>query len=308
MKRIPCPGGLIALSLLAAVPSLAFAQDHSHHPPSETKPVADEKQDEHAAHAEHVSQKDSKPPQAESDDSTQAPTTPIPPLTDADRAAAFPPLQQHMQHAPEFNSFVQFNRLETWDAEHGRGIGWEGTAWFGSDLHRLWLRSEGERVVGRTEAADLEVLYGRSVSRWWDVLAGLKHDGGEGPDRTWAAVGVQGLAPQKFEVEITAYLGESGQTQLSLEAEYELLLSNRWVLQPLAEAELFGKDDPARGIGSGLSTVELGLRLRYEWHRQFAPYVGLVHERSFGGTADARRNAGEVTRDTRVVVGVRFWF
>ncbi|QOW18691.1 copper resistance protein B [Lysobacter ciconiae] len=236
------------------------------------------------------------------------PITPIPAVTDIDRAAAFPVLHRPMEHAPEINSYVVFNRLEAWDADPGTGQAWEGEAWIGSDLNRLWLRSEVERSGGRTDAAELEVFYGRSVSTWWDVLAGIKHDFQPGDSQTWAAFGVQGLAPMKFDVSATAYVGDSGQTAANLEAEYELLLTNRLILQPLVEITAFGKDDPQRGVGSGLSSVEAGARLRYEINRRFAPYVGVAHERVFGNTADLRRADGEDTRDTRLVAGVRIWF
>jgi copper resistance protein B len=178
----------------------------------------------------------------------------------------------------------------------------------GTDMHKLWLRSEGERVRGHTESADVEVLYGHPVSRWWDVVAGVRHDIAPGADQDFAAIGVTGMAPYKFEIEATAYIGTSGQTTARVEAEYELLLTNRLILQPLVEAQWHGKDDRSRGIGSGLGKVEAGLRLRYEVTRKFAPYVGLVHERSFGGTADLRRDEGEPTEDTRVIAGVRLWF
>ena len=231
---------------------------------------------------------------------------PIPALSDADRNAAFPAVMAHRMRDNQVFDFVQFNRLEAWDADAGTGIAWDGQAWIGTDLDRLWLRSEGERTDGRTEASDLEVLYGRSVARWWDVVAGVRHDFRPGPSQNWAAIGVVGLAPQKFEIEATAYLGESGQTAARVEVGYELLLSNRVILQPLIEANLFGKDDARRGIGSGLGTVEAGLRLRYEFTRRFAPYIGIVHERAYGRTADLRHNVG--IDDTRLVMGVRIWF
>lgn len=236
------------------------------------------------------------------------PITPIPVLTDADRAAAVPPDHAHMIHADTMQRFVLFNRLEAWNADPGTGLAWEGQAWFGSDLNRLWLRSEGERVGGKTEGADLEVLYGRSVARWWDLVAGVRHDFQPGGSQNFAAVGVMGLAPQKFEVEATAYIGERGQTAARMEAEYELLLTNRLVLQPLVEANFYGKNDPIRGIGSGLSTIEAGFRLRYEVIREFAPYIGIVRERAFGNTADLRRSEGEDIDDTRIVAGFRIWF
>ena len=239
---------------------------------------------------------------------SQAPREPIPPLTDADRAAAFPPLRQHMQHAREFNTYVLFDRLEVGDTDHGRGEAWEATAWFGGDLNRLWLRSEGEREGGVTGAANLEALYGRSITPWWDVVVGAKHDFKPGRSQDWFAVGLQGLSPYKFEVQATAYVGASGRVAANVEAEYDVLLTNRLILQPLVELEFNGSQDKQRGVGSGLSTLEAGLRLRYEFSRRFAPYVGVVHERAFGDTADLRRDEGESTRDTRVVAGVRVWF
>ncbi len=239
---------------------------------------------------------------------TTLPRTPIPPVTDADRAAAVPPGGHHAMTDNVIHSYFLLNRLEAWDADTGTGQTWEGQGWIGTDLNRMWLRSEGEREDGRTEAADLEVLYGRSVSTWWDVVGGIRHDFQPGGSQTFAAIGVQGLAPQKFEVEATAYLGEGGQTAARFEAEYELLLTNRLILQPLVEIEAYGRNDMARGIGSGLSTAEAGLRLRYEFTRQFAPYLGVVHERAFGRTADLRRDAGESTNDTRLVAGLRIWF
>ncbi|MEQ7780284.1 copper resistance protein B [Xanthomonas hortorum] len=236
------------------------------------------------------------------------PGTPIPVVTDEDRAAAVPPPNDHPVHDNTIQHYVLLNRLEAWNADPGTGLAWEGQGWIGTDRNRLWLRSEGERADGRTEAADLEVLYGRSIATWWDLVAGIRHDFKPGDSQSFVAIGVQGLAPQKFEVEATAYVGERGQTAARFEAEYELLLTNRLILQPLVEVNLFGKDDPARGIGSGLSTAEAGLRLRYEFTRQFAPYIGVVYERAFGGTADLRRAEGEDINDTRVVAGFRIWF
>lgn len=236
------------------------------------------------------------------------PREPIPQPTDADRAAAFAPIKLHMQHAPEFNHYVLINRLEAVDAEHGNAQAWEGQAWFGNDTDRLWLRSEGEREDGRVESANLEALYGRAISPWWDVVVGAKHDLRPEHGQTWAAFGVQGMAPYKFEIAATAYIGEAGRTALNFEAEYELLLTNRLILQPLIEVDLYGRDDPQRGIGAGLSEAELGLRLRYELRREFAPYAGYVWSRKFGSTAEFARMAGGGEADRMWVAGVRFWF
>jgi copper resistance protein B len=232
----------------------------------------------------------------------------IPPLTDADRTVAFPDVAGHPAHDNSIQTFVLLDRLERWNADDGNGLAWEALGWVGTDMNRLWLRSEGDRVDDTTESADLEVLYGRSIARWWDVVAGVRHDLGEGPSQTFAAIGVMGLTPYKFDVEATAYIGESGQTAARFEAEYHTLLTNRLILQWLAEADLYGKEDARRSIGSGLSTVEAGLRLRYEFTRRFAPYIGVAWERAYGTTADFRREEGEDLDDTRFVAGLRIWF
>jgi copper resistance protein B len=236
------------------------------------------------------------------------PRTPIPALTAADRAAAVPPPSDHPVHDNGIFSYVLFNRLEAWDAHPGAGLGWEGQAWIGTDLNRTWLRSEGARVAGRTESADLEILYGRSISPWWNLLAGVRHDVAPGQAQNFAALGVVGLAPYKFEVEATAYLGQSGQSAARVEIAYEVLLTNRLIAQPWLEINAYGQDDARRRIGAGLATVEAGLRLRYEITRRFAPYIGIVHERAFGRSAQWRRADGETVDDTRLVAGVRIWF
>lgn len=239
---------------------------------------------------------------------TAAPREPIPEITEADRVAAFPDVAGHAVHDNAVHWFVLLDRLETWDEDDASPIAWEGSGWIGTDLDRAWVRSEGEAVDGTVESANVELFYGRAVARWWDAVVGVRHDFGDGPSRTFAAIGVMGLAPYMFEVEATAYLGESGQTGLGLEAEYETLFTNRLILQSVIEAEAWGKDDPARGIGSGLSKVEAGFRLRYEFTRRFAPYVGIVRERVFGQTADFRETNGGEVDDTRFVLGLRTWF
>nr|AOH37570.1 copper resistance protein CopB [Luteimonas sp. JM171] len=238
-----------------------------------------------------------------------APLEPIPTVTPADRATAFPDVGMgHPVHGTSVQWFAQANRLETWDADEGDALAWDGSGWVGGDLNRIWVRSEGEAIDGSVESADVEVLYGRAIARWWDAVVGIRHDFGDDPSQTFAALGVVGLAPYMFEIEATAYLGESGQTGLGVEAEYETLFTNRLILQSLVEAEFWGKDDASRGIGSGLSKAEAGLRLRYEFTRQFAPYIGVVHERTYGGTADLRRARGDDIDDTRFVIGLRTWF
>ncbi|MEH6416156.1 copper resistance protein B [Pseudomonas sp. CGJS7] len=333
------PRSALALSLLLSAAAQAQSHDHNAHAaPAQAKseqaqPTVDHSKMDHSK-MDHSTMQKPTPSKAtgdsEMDHSTMdhsqmdhskmdhapaakpqtsdTPREPIPVPTPADRTAAFPPISLHMQHAPEFNHYVLFNRLEAVEADHGGAQAWEGQAWFGTDTDRLWLRSEGEREHGRTESANLEALYGRAISPWWDLVVGAKHDFRPQRAQTWAAVGVQGMSPYKFEVAATAYIGPSGRSALNFEAEYELLLTNRLILQPLIEVEVSGKQDARRGVGSGLSTVEAGLRLRYEISRQFAPYIGISRERAFGDTADYRRDEGEDIDDTRWVAGVRVWF
>lgn len=181
-------------------------------------------------------------------------------------------------------------------------------AWYGRDYNRAVFKSEGEINNGELEEASTELLWGHAITAFWDTQLGLRYDSGEAPNRAWLGFGVQGLAPYWFEVDAAAYVGEEGRTALSFEAEYELLLTQRLILQPRFEAELYGKEDVERGIGSGLSEVTAGLRLRYEFWREFAPYVGVEWAGKYGGTADYARAAGQDTTQSRVVAGVRFWF
>lgn len=181
-------------------------------------------------------------------------------------------------------------------------------AWYGHVYDRAVLKAEGEIDGGTTEAARTELLWGHAIATFWDAQLGLRYDSGEGPNRTWLALGVQGLAPYWYEVDVAGYLGEDRRTALRLEAEYELLLTQRLILQPRIEAELYGKRDAERGLGSGLSELTAGLRLRYEIRREFAPYIGFEWARKYGATEDLVRAAGDEPRESRVVAGLRFWF
>jgi copper resistance protein B len=240
----------------------------------------------------------------------EAPVLPpfVRPITDADRVAAFPDVHGHAAHDNAINYFLLFDQAEWLSAGSGLALNWDTKGWVGRDRDRVWFRSEGEREGGRIAHAEAQLFYGRAVGRWWDVLAGVRQDMRPGPGRTFAAIGLQGLAPYWFEVEATAYVGESGRTHFRLETEYELLITNRLILQPLVEIEFYGKDDRERRIGAGLSSLDTGLRLRYEFRRELAPYVGLTWNRQFFGTADLARDAGDAVSTARLAVGLRTWF
>ena len=232
----------------------------------------------------------------------------IPRLTDEDRKAAFPDLPGHAVHDRAVQSFILLDQFE-WQASRETGaVSLDSKGWIGGDRNRIWLRAEGQGEGRRVEDAELHALFGRQISRWWDVVAGMRQDFRPGPAQTWAAVGVQGLAPYWFEVEATLYLGEEGRTAAILSGEYDVLLTQRLILQPKIELNLHGKDDPESGIGSGLSEGELALRLRYEIRRELAPYLGVTWTHSFGRTADFVRSEGGDASDLQVVAGLRMWF
>jgi copper resistance protein B len=229
------------------------------------------------------------------------------PITDDDRAAAFPDVEGHSLRDTAVNYFVLFDQLEWQSASRATDLSWDTKGWVGKDRDRLWFRTEGERSGQRIAGTQTHLLYGRALVRWWDVVVGIRQDVRPGSPQTWAAVGLQGLAPYWFEVEVTGYVGPSGRTQLRVETEYELLVTNRLVLQPLLEMEVHGRADPVRGLGAGLTHLDGGLRLRYEFRREFAPYLGLTWNRKFFGTADRAVASGEPTSRARLAVGVRVW-
>lgn len=238
----------------------------------------------------------------------QAKPAHAPPLTDEDRAAAFPDVAGHAVHDRMVNTFVLFDQME-WQAANGRGVfNWDTKGWAGGDVHRLWFRTEGAADEDGVDHAEAHVLYGRAIARWWDLVAGVRQDIRPGPGRTSAAFGIQGLAPYWFEIEATGYVGEGGRTHARFEAEYDALITNRLILQPLIELEFYGRSDLARRIGAGFSTVDLGFRLRYEIRRELAPYVGFTWQRKLGGTADLARSAGEDPGAARLLLGLRTWF
>ncbi|HEY9254718.1 MAG TPA: copper resistance protein B [Stenotrophomonas sp.] len=304
--------GLLSCALWVALPALA--QDHAAHTEPMDHSQMDHSKMDHSkmdhsidhSTMDHSTMDHSTMDQSQ--DATDAPRTPLPALTKEDFASAFPVLQTTHAHSTKPVSYVLVDRLEGWNRDAGSGHAWEVNGWFGGDIHRLRLRSEGERAGGRTHSADVELLYGRAITPWWEMVAGVRQDFAPGAAQTRAAIGIQGLAPYKFEVSATAYLGGGSDAALRLEGEYTLLLSRRWILQPRVEAGLSANEDRSRGEGGGLDKLSAGVRLRYEVSRRFAPYVGWEHERRFGNAADLAREAGERARESRFVAGVRFWF
>lgn len=232
----------------------------------------------------------------------------IRPLTDADREAAFPDVRGHTVHDQVIHYLVLLDGLELQTAAGESRAHWDANGWVGGDLSRFWFRTSGEMTRGDLHAAGVDLLYGRAIAPWWDVVAGLRQDIRPGPARTWAAIGIQGLAPYWFEVAATAYLGSGGRTWLRVQTEYELLATNRVILRPSVALDVHGAADLERGIGAGLSTLEAGVRVRYELRRELAPYAGILWRRTFFGTADAARASGDAAGGASLVFGLRAWF
>jgi copper resistance protein B len=216
--------------------------------------------------------------------------------------------QLRVEHGGSSTWMVLIDQAE-WRARDGEdGFGWSGEAWWGGDDNRLVVKSEGEGSDGDLEAAEVQLLYSRAISAYFDLQAGLRRDLQDGPKRTYATVGVEGLAPYWFETEGALFLSDEGEAFARLEGSYDLRLTQRLILQPGVEVNLSAQDIPELELGSGVTDLELGLRLRYQVTREFSPYVGVTYGRKFGGTADYAKAAGEDDTETSIVIGVRTWF
>jgi len=203
-----------------------------------------------------------------------------------------------------------FDQLEFRDSDEDNPFILEGQFWLGHDLEKLWIKTEFESVDGETKEAELQALYSKAIAPYWDFQVGVRRDFelDSLPGRSWGVIGFQGLAPYYFEVDTALFIGESGRTALRLEAEYELLFTQRLILTPEIEVNFYGQNDEIARMGSGLSDVELGLRLRYEIRREFAPYIGLNWSKKFGNSANFSRLDGLDVSDTEFVLGFRAWF
>jgi len=200
------------------------------------------------------------------------------------------------------------DRLEVAHTSDGTAWDYDLKGWYGRDYDRAVFKAEGDVDGGTLQDARTELLWSHATAPFWDMQLGARYDSGTEPAEGWLAFAVQGLAPYWFEIDVAGYLGTAGRSAARLDAEYELLFTQRWVLQPRLEANFYGKDDAERALGSGLSDLAAGIRLRYEIRREIAPYVGVEWAGKYGGTADYARAAGEATAETRWLAGVRLWF
>jgi copper resistance protein B len=186
---------------------------------------------------------------------------------------------------------------------------WSGQGWIGTDYDKFWIKTEGfRRTDGKVDDGRHEFLYSRAISTYFDLQGGLRSDADSRRNRNWAALGIQGLAPLFFHIDGTGYLSDQGHIAARFEGSYDLLLTDRLILQPEFEINLYSKSDPARLIGAGISEIDTGVRLRYEFDRKIGPYIGVAYEGKFGQTASFARRAGESTSGVRFVFGIRSWF
>ena len=219
---------------------------------------------------------------------------------DADAMAAARASVRHM-HGGMPGWMIMAERLEVTTEDE---FIWEAEGWYGGQINRLWLKTDGAVEGGRTEEAELQALYSRAIRPHWDLQAGLRHDFRPEPGRTHAVVALKGLAPYLFELDTALFLSETGTLSGRLEAEYEFRLSQRLYLQPRAEVDFAFSDDSEAGIGSGVGEIELGLRLRYEFRKDLAPYIGYQWTRKYGRTAEL----ADADRSSGAVLGIRLWF
>ena len=207
------------------------------------------------------------------------------------------------------NVFLTADRLEAQVSGDSYPLLWDAQGWYGGDLNKLWLKTEGDYSFAEDEVEEAEVqaLWSRAIAPFFDLQAGIRHDAR--PDGlTHGVVGVQGLAPYWFELDAAAFISEQGDLTARLEAEYELLLTQRLVLQPRVELGLALQRVAGRGLGSGVTGLDLGIRLRYEIKREIAPYIGVEWQSAFGETADLARASGEDADHTAFLAGLRVWF
>ncbi len=284
---------LVLVLALSAAPALAAEDPHAgHQMPAPAAPV-----DPHAGHTMPAPELTGTEPSPPSDFA-------------ADKifgAAAMADARHMLRHEHGGHSFskVMIEELEYFGAKGADGYRWDAEAWVGGDINRAVLKTEGEGNR-RLESAEVQALYSRAIGPYFDLQAGVRHDIKPNPSRTYAVVGLEGLAPYWFEVDAQAFLSDKGDLFARVVGSYDQLITQRLVAQPRAEVNLSAQD--GRDVGAGLSDLDIGLRLRYEIRREFAPYIGVSYERKLGQTADLARAAGESIGGARVLLGLRAWF
>ncbi|HEY0759129.1 MAG TPA: copper resistance protein B [Acidisarcina sp.] len=204
---------------------------------------------------------------------------------------------------------VLFNQLEGRTDGASPDLRWDGEGWIGTDMNRLWIKSEGTLHGSSLSDGDQELLYDRPIPRlrYLDAQVGIREDLDSSANRTWGAIGIEGLAPSFFQIEPTFYFRDGGHVAGKITASYDLRITQRLVAQPELEMNFYSKPDPARGLGTGMTDLDTGIRLRYEIRRKVAPYVGLAYTDQYGSTASYSHRSGDSVSNPRFIFGIRVW-
>jgi len=242
------------------------------------------------------------------------PAPPVPAPNAADAVYGSQAMEMGRHHLQTFHGgqklFQVFNNLMEYQARKGRdGYEWNSQAWYGGDINRLWLKSEGDGTFGKSvDRAEVQALYSRAINPYFNIQGGIRYDFTPNPSRVYAVATIEGLAPSFFELEGSLFLSNKGELMARGEGWYDQRITQRLILQPRAELNFAAQNSPDIGWGAGLHNAEVGLRLRYDIRREFAPYIGVQYKRSFGKTRRYLRDAGEDAAGWEFVAGVRTWF
>jgi len=204
---------------------------------------------------------------------------------------------------------VLFNVAEVQIRKGREAFEWDGEGWYGGDINRLWIKSQGEgEFGGPLERAEVQALYSRAIGPYFNLQGGIRYDVKPNPSRAYATLGIEGLAPSFFDLEGALFLSNKGEVLARAQGSYDQRITQRLILQPRAELNFAAQNSRSIGVGAGLSDAELGLRLRYDIRREFAPYVGIQYRRAFGRTRDYLRTEGRDVGGWSLLTGVRLWF
>ena len=242
-----------------------------------------------------------------------APPPPVPTDRAADAVYGAGPMEMGLHHLQTFHGgqklFQMLNNVMEYQVRKGRnGYEWDSEAWYGGDINRLWLKSEGEGASGVIERVEAQALYSHAIDPYFNLQGGFRYDFKPNPSRVYATVGVEGLAPSFFDVEGALFLSNKGELMARAEGYYDQRITQRLILQPRVELNFAGQSSRDIGVGSGLSDAEVGLRLRYDIRREFSPYIGVQYQRAFGKTRRYLRDDGENAGGLELVAGIRTWF
>ena len=242
-----------------------------------------------------------------------APPPPPPADHAADQVYGASAMATGRHHLGEFHGGQKLSQImlnvADYQVKRGRdGFEWVAQGWYGGDIDRLWVKSEGDGEFGGSVGrAEVQTLYSHAIGPYFNLQGGVRYDFKPNPSRTYATVGIEGLAPGFFDLEAALFLSNKGEVMGRVEGTYDQRITQRLILQPRVEINLAAQNSPAIRTGAGLSDAEFGVRLRYDIRREFSPYVGVQYKRAFGTTGRYLRDAGERRGGWSFVMGIRTW-